>query len=109
MSKRCFCFALFCFPAPLGICFVFILLYFNDRHILQLEAERIMAQLESQSAREGAIEDDGSLKYMPSTDDRDPIVRALKTVLKCKEVTGEGKEGPTTKQTLIVGGEEIQL
>lgn len=54
----------------------------------QVEAERIMAQLESGAAREDAVQDDGSPKYMPSTADTDPIVRALKTVLKCNEVTG---------------------
>lgn len=48
-----------------------------------------MAQLESQAERADAVPDDGSPKYMPSTEDTDPIVRALKTVLKCKEVTGE--------------------
>lgn len=48
-----------------------------------------MAQLESGAERDNAVQvDDGSPKYMPSTEDSDPIVRALKTVLKCKEVTG---------------------
>jgi len=54
----------------------------------QVEAERIMAQLQSENERQDAVPDDGSPKYMPSTEDTDPIVRALKTVLKCKEVTG---------------------
>ncbi|CAM9791502.1 unnamed protein product, partial [Laminaria digitata] len=53
----------------------------------QVEAERIMAQLESENERQDAVPDDGSPKYMPSTEDSDPIVRALKAVLKCKEVT----------------------
>lgn len=53
-----------------------------------MEAERIMAQLQSENERQDAVPDDGSPKYMPSTDDTDPIVTALKTVLKCKEVTG---------------------
>lgn len=57
----------------------------------KVEAERIMAQLESGAAREDAVQDDGSPKYMPSTADTDPIVRALKTVLKCNEVTGAGR------------------
>ncbi len=48
-----------------------------------------MAQLQSENERQDAVPDDGSPKYMPSTEDTDPIVRALKTVLKCKEVTGE--------------------
>lgn len=39
------------------------------------------------SARDDAVEDDGSPKYMPSTEDTSPIVRALKTALTCKEVT----------------------
>lgn len=52
-----------------------------------------MAQLESQAERADAVPDDGSPKYMPSTEDTDPIVRALKTVLKCKEVTSEKKFG----------------
>ncbi|CBN73886.1 fructosamine 3 kinase related protein [Ectocarpus siliculosus] len=52
-----------------------------------MEAERIMAQLQSENERQDAVPDDGSPKYMPSTEDTDPIVRALKTVLKCKEVT----------------------
>eukprot|EP00752_Nemacystus_decipiens_P007970 g7123.t1 len=47
-----------------------------------------MAQLQSENERQDAVPDDGSPKYMPSTDDTDPIVKALKTVLKCKEVTG---------------------
>lgn len=47
-----------------------------------------MAQLESENERQDAVPDDGSPKYMPSTEDSDPIVRALKAVLKCKEVTG---------------------
>lgn len=47
-----------------------------------------MAQLQSENERQDAVPDDGSPKYMPSTEDTDPIVRALKTVLKCKEVTG---------------------
>lgn len=60
----------------------------GGRHTGQMEAERIMAQLQSENERQDAVPDDGSPKYMPSTDDTDPIVRALKTVLKCKEVTG---------------------
>lgn len=48
-----------------------------------------MAQLESQNAREDGAQEDGSPKYMPSTDDKDPIVKALKSVLKCTEVTGK--------------------
>lgn len=48
-----------------------------------------MAQLESENERQDVVPDDGTPKYMPSTDDSDPIVKALKTVLKCKEVTGE--------------------
>lgn len=47
-----------------------------------------MAQLQSENERQDAVPDDGSPKYMPSTEDTDPIVKALKTVLKCKEVTG---------------------
>lgn len=47
-----------------------------------------MAQLESENKRQDAPPDDGSPKYMPSTKDSDPIVQALKTVLKCEEVTG---------------------
>ena len=58
------------------------------RTCVQVEAERIMAQLESENERQDAVPDDGSPKYMPSTEDSDPIVRALKAVLKCKEVTG---------------------
>lgn len=49
-----------------------------------------MQQLESGADREDAVPDDGP-KYMPSTEDSDPIVQALKTVLKCKEVTGKTK------------------
>lgn len=47
-----------------------------------------MKQLESGAGCDDAVQDDGGPKYMPSTEDSDPIVSALKTVLKCKEVTG---------------------
>ncbi|KAG5185668.1 fructosamine 3 kinase related protein [Tribonema minus] len=51
------------------------------------EAERIMEQLQADAERENVIPE-GVAKYMPTTEDSDPIVAALKTVLKCTEVKG---------------------
>lgn len=61
-----------------------------------------MAQLQSENERQDAVPDDGSPKYMPSTDETDPIVRALKTVLKCKEVTGGGAVGSRPGSVQVV-------
>lgn len=49
-----------------------------------------MQQLERGAERDNAVPQGGP-KYMPSTDDSDPIVQALKSVLKCEEVTGVSK------------------
>ncbi|CAM9944383.1 unnamed protein product [Choristocarpus tenellus] len=53
----------------------------------QLEAERIMQQLESGSGGHQAVHDE-TPKYQPSTEESDPIVQSLKSVLECQEVTG---------------------